>query len=98
MRFNLPRSKRGEEFKKMVEQIVNHIDKDLGLPGVKVIADKDGVEITTKPDGNSVDTGEDELISVELMVSRNLVINNATIGEEEGYQAIKSELSQFIKK
>lgn len=97
LRFNLPRENRGEEFNGMVKRIVNHIGNDLGLEGVKIMSDKDGVEITTKPDSRSNKDDVEELMSIELLVSKNLVINNATIGEEEGYQAIKSELAQFIK-
>jgi hypothetical protein len=96
LRFNLPRNRRGEEFGDLIKNLVNHIDSDLGFEEVKVMVDRDTVEITTKPDSHSGKV-EDDLISVELMVSRNMVINNSTIGEDESYQAIKSELKRFIK-
>lgn len=97
LRFNLSRKDRGPEFGELIKNLVNHIDSDLGFEEVKVMVDRDTIEITTKPDSHSENVEADDLISVELMVTRNMVINNATIGKDEGYQAIKSELKRFIK-
>jgi len=99
VRFNLSRENRTEEFESMINRVVNHIDKDLGFERVSVIRDNRSVEITTKPDGHSSEAENDaDELSVELLVSRSMVVNNDTIDSEGRFQVIKSELKQFARK
>lgn len=96
LKINLARDKRGEKFKELLGNIIDYVNCH-NLDKIKVTADKDFVEVTAQSSGEYDAVENDNPISVELSVSKNILINNANKIEDADYQAIKYELDKFIK-
>ena len=96
LKINLARDKRGEQFKELLGNIIDYVNCQ-SFDKIKLTADKDFVEVTAQNSSEYDVIENDDPISVELSVSKSILINNANMIEDADYQAIKYELDKFIK-
>jgi hypothetical protein len=95
LRLNIKKENRTEETSALLKGLSSYLSKELGLEEIKVISDKELIELSSKPYNNDDIDNPNDLISVELMISKNMVINNSNV--EQGLEIIKSQLNKVIK-
>lgn len=93
LKINLDRDHRNASTDKLIEALKKYINNDLKIQDTKIMSDDNSIELTTKPE-NIIE--KDNETSIEILISKKIIINNDIFNKEENYNNIISELKKVL--